>query len=94
MITGALDRADTSKSANRTSEADAQDRILNFLNNWVDANIIHASHESDGDASTMQYLFLTDAVASGLPLDEVNEEWAQAEVEIRKALNKRRSSRP
>jgi hypothetical protein len=41
----------------------------------------------------MQYRFLTDAVAAGLPLDEVNEEWAQAEIEIRKAFNKRRRIR-
>jgi hypothetical protein len=66
---------------------------LNFLSNWVDANIVHAPHEGDEDASTMQHRFLTDAVAAGLPLEEVNEEWAQAEVEIRKAFNIRRAIR-
>ena len=70
-----------------------QDSILNFLNNWVDANIVNTSHEPDGDASTMQHRFLTDAVAAGLPLADINEEWAQAEIQIRKALNKRRAIR-
>ena len=67
-----------------------QERVLNFLTNWVDANIVRASHEPDGDASTMQYRYLTDAVAAGLSLDEVNAEWPEAEVEIRKALSQRR----
>jgi hypothetical protein len=39
----------------------------------------------------MQHRFLTDAVAAGLKLDEVNAEWAEAEVQIRKAFNQRRS---
>ena len=32
----------------------------------------------------MQYRFLTDAVAAGLTLDEVNAEWPEAEIEIRR----------
>jgi hypothetical protein len=67
-----------------------QERVLNFLENWIDANIRQVSHEPDGDASTMEYRFLTDAVAAGLALDEVNAEWEEAEVHIRKALNRRR----
>ena len=67
-----------------------QERVRNFLTNWVDANIVQVSHEPDGDASTMQYRYLTDAVAAGLSLDEVNAEWPEAEVEIRKALSLRR----
>ena len=66
--------------------------VLNFLNNWVDANIRHASHDPDADASTMQYRYLTDAVAAGLSLEEVNAEWPEAEIEIRRALSHRRSS--
>jgi hypothetical protein len=67
-----------------------QERVLNFLDNWIDANIRQVSHDPDGDSSTMEYRFLTDAVAAGLELDEVNAEWAEAEVQIRKALNHRR----
>ncbi|RLP28365.1 hypothetical protein [Mesorhizobium sp. YM1C-6-2] len=67
-----------------------QEQVLNFLQNWIDANIRQASHEPDGDASTMQYRYLTDAVAAGLSLDDVNAEWEQAEVQIRKALNQHR----
>ena len=68
-----------------------QERVLNFLNNWVDANIVHVSHEPEDDSSAMQYRFLTDAVAAGLTLDEVNAEWPEAEIEIRKALSQHRS---
>ena len=68
-----------------------QEHVLNFLNNWVDANIRHASHDPDADAS-MQYRYLTDAVAAGLSLEEVNAEWPEAEIEIRRALSQRRSS--
>jgi len=60
-----------------------RERVLNFLNNWVDANIRHASHDPDADASTMQYRYLTDAVAAGLSTEEVNAEWPEAEIEIR-----------
>ena len=67
-----------------------QKRVLNFLENWIDANIRQVSHEPDGDASTMQYRFLTDAIAAGLSLDEVNAEWQEAEIEIRKALHQQR----
>jgi hypothetical protein len=66
---------------------------LNFLTNWVDSNIVHAPHEGNEDVSTMQHRFLTDAVAAGLPLDQVNEEWELAEIEIRKAFNVRRAIR-
>jgi hypothetical protein len=85
-----VDPAGAIMRALQNCEANVQDRILNFLNNWIDANIIHASHEP-GDASTMQYRFLTDAVAAGFALEEVNEEWAQAEIEIRKAFYRPRS---
>ena len=67
-----------------------RDRVLNFLQNWVDANIMQASHDPDNDPSVMQYRFLTDAVAAGLTLEDVNEEWPAAEIEIRKAINLRR----
>jgi hypothetical protein len=67
-----------------------QERTLNFLSNWIDANIKGTSHVLNDDASTLQYRFLTDAVAAGLTLDEVNDEWAEAEVEIRKAVSARR----
>ena len=68
-----------------------QERVLNFLTNWIDANIRHPSHDPDADASAMQYRFLTDAVAAGLSLEEVNTEWPEAEIEIRRALSLRRS---
>jgi hypothetical protein len=70
-----------------------EERTLNFLDNWIDANITSASHEPDGDASTMQYRFLTDAVAAGLALEDVNAEWREAEIKIRKALEARRFKR-
>ncbi len=63
-----------------------QERVLNFLNNWVDANILRISHEPDGDASTMQYRYLTDAVAAGLSLDEVNAEWPRPRLRSEKRL--------
>lgn len=75
------------------NESTDRDRVLNFLANWIDANIVHASHEPDGDPSTMQYRFLTDAVAAGLTLDNVNEEWPEVEIEERKALSATRHSR-
>jgi hypothetical protein len=65
----------------------ARDRVLNFLANWIDANIVHASHEPDSNPSTMQYRFLTDALAAGLTLDNVNEEWPGVEIEVRRALS-------
>jgi hypothetical protein len=67
-----------------------QERVLNFLNNWVDANIRHASFDSNDDVATMQHRYLTDAVAAGLKLDEVNTTWPEAENEIGKALRLRR----
>ena len=69
-----------------------RDRVVNFLRNWIDANISHASEDTSDDASSLQHRFLADAVAAGLPLEEVNEEWDQAEIEIRKAFNTRSSS--
>lgn len=69
-----------------------QERVLNFLNNWVDANIRHASNEPNDDVSTMQHRYLTDAVAAGLKLEEVNAEWPEAENEIEKALRQRRDN--
>ena len=66
-----------------------QERVLNFLNNWVDANIRHASSDPDEDVSTMQHRYLTDAVAAGLKLEEVNAAWPEAENEIGKALRLR-----
>ena len=76
-----------------SSDFSMEERTLNFLDNWIDANITSASHEPDGDASTMQYRFLTDAVAAGLALDDVNAEWREAEIKIRKALEARRFKR-
>ena len=69
-----------------------QDRVLNFLNNWIDANISHTSQELDDDAASMQHRFLTASVASGLSLEEVNEQWFQVDFDIRKAINKLRAS--
>jgi hypothetical protein len=60
-----------------------EERTLNFLDTWIDANITSASHEPDGDASTMQYRFLTDAVAAGLALEDVNAEWREAEIKTK-----------
>ena len=74
-----------------SERAESHSRVLNFLRNWIDANILHASEETRDDASSLQHWFLTDAVAAGLPLEEVNEEWDKAEIEIRKAFNKRRA---
>jgi hypothetical protein len=74
-----------------SDRAESHSRVLNFLRNWIDANILHASEETRDDASSLQHRFLTDAVAAGLPLEEVNEEWDKAEIEIRKAFNKRRA---
>ena len=76
---------------NMSDRAELHGRVLNFLRNWIDANILHASQETSDDASSLQHRFLTDAVAAGLPLEEVNEEWHRAEIEIRKAFNKRRA---
>ena len=67
-----------------------QERVLNFLNNWVDANIRHASYDSNDDVATMQHRYLTDAVAAGLKLEEVNTEWPEAENGIENALRQRR----
>lgn len=69
-----------------------QVRILNFLNNG--STQYYPRLARPGDASTMQYRFLTDAVAAGFPLDEINEEWEQAEIEIREAFNRQRSDQP
>jgi hypothetical protein len=41
----------------------------------------------------MQYRFLTDAVAAGLALEDVNTEWREAEIKVRKALEARRFKR-
>lgn len=66
------------------------DRVANFLSNWVDANILHASHSPEDDADVMQSRYLTDAVAAGITLDEVNEGWAEAQHQITNALTARR----
>ena len=52
--------------------ATMRERVLNFLINWVDANIVHVSHDPDDHPSVMQHRFLTDAVAAGLTLEDVN----------------------
>lgn len=74
------------------SDQDNHDRVANFLANWIDANITRASHMPDHDASTMQHKYLTDAVAAGLSLDDVNEHWEKAEIDIRQAFNRKRSA--
>lgn len=62
------------------------DRVANFLSNWIDANILNASHNPDEDAEVMSSRYLTDAVAAGITLDDVNDGWDTAEVEIKRAL--------
>lgn len=74
-----------------------RDRTLNFLGNWVDANIVKASEEPDKNPKTLEQRFLTDAVADGFTLDMVNDAWSSVEREITNALSVRvsvRSSRP
>lgn len=70
--------------------ADQSERVENFLANWIDANITRASQMPEGDASTMQHRFLTDAVAAGISLDDVNEHWGAAEIRIRQAFHGKR----
>jgi hypothetical protein len=65
------------------------ERVENFLRNWIDANIVNVSHEPSSDPKTMQYRYLTDAVAAGIGLDDVNAEWHSAEVLIARALSER-----
>lgn len=60
------------------------DRVANFLSNWVDANILNASRAPD-DVQTLKAHYLTDAVAAGIHLDEVNQSWPEAEQAIAKA---------
>lgn len=60
------------------------DRVGNFLSNWVDANILNASREPD-DVETLKAHYLTDAVAAGIHLDDVNDSWPKAEQAIAKA---------
>lgn len=71
--------------------ADESERVENFLANWIDANITRASQMPDGDASTMQHRYLTDAVAAGISLDDVNEHWQRAAIQIRQAFHWKRS---
>jgi hypothetical protein len=73
--------------------AEESERVQNFLANWIDANITRASQMPEGDASTMQHRFLTDAVAAGISLDDVNEHWGTAEIQIRQAFHSRRSAK-
>jgi len=65
------------------------ERIANFLSNWIDANILNPSEDPDHDPERLQAHFLTDAVAAGLHLDDVNADWADAELQIHDALRKR-----
>jgi hypothetical protein len=69
-----------------------QDRVLNFLENWIEASIVRVSHDPFDDVDTMRYRFLTDAVAAGIPLEEVNTEWDTAETAITKAIERRRET--
>jgi len=62
------------------------DRVKNFLSNWIDANILHPSSEPDHDPEKLQAHYLTDAVAAGIELDDVNEHWPEAERLIQQAL--------
>jgi hypothetical protein len=65
------------------------ERVANFLSNWIDANILHPSQDPDHDPERLQAHFPTDAVAAGLYLDDVNADWAEAELQIQDALHKR-----
>ena len=73
--------------------ADESERVENFLANWIDANITRASQMPDGDAPTMQHRYLTDAVAAGILLDDVNEHWETAEIRIHQAFHRKRSAK-
>ncbi len=64
------------------------ERVENFLENWIDANILRASTETPPEG--IQHAFLTDAVAAGIPLDAVNAEWELVERRIKEALTQRR----
>jgi len=66
------------------------DRALNFVENWIDANILQAAHDPSDDADTMRHRFLTDAVAAGIQLDEVNAEWEAVSAAIGGAMERRR----
>ena len=65
------------------------DRVLNFVENWIDANIMQAAHNPASDADTLRHRFLTDAVAAGIPLDEVNADWAMSSSAIATAIERR-----
>lgn len=69
-----------------------QDRVLNFLENWIEASIVRVSHYPSDDVDTMCYRFLTDAVAGGIPLEEVNTELDTAEIAVTKAIERRRET--
>lgn len=62
------------------------DRTLNFLDNWIDANIVRVAGGPSDDADTMRRRFLTDAVAAGIQLDDVNAEWETASTAIGSAI--------
>lgn len=72
--------------------SEMQDRVLNFLENWIEASIVRVSHYPSDDVDTMCYRFLTDAVAGGIPLEEVNTELDTAEIAVTKAIERRRET--
>lgn len=67
------------------------ERTLSFLANWIVANIRHASEPPEADPELLKPRFLTDAVAEGLTLDDVNADWEAVEREIARAVAERRT---
>ncbi|HET9396196.1 MAG TPA: hypothetical protein VFO36_09080 [Nitrospiraceae bacterium] len=63
----------------------ADERVQNFALNWIDANVAHPV-ERGADLEELQRRFLTDAVASGLKLAEVNAEWDRLLAELQAAV--------
>lgn len=60
--------------------------MINFLNNWIDTNVIHPAEPLFDDLDALCRRFLTDAVAAGHTLHEVNERWTDVEGKIARAL--------
>ncbi len=65
------------------------ERTHNFLRNWIDANIEHPSQARRVDVEAAERQFLTDAVAAGLTMDQVNENWPSVVAQIEQAAKAR-----
>ena len=64
----------------------ADDQLANFLSSWIDANIVHPVEPVTDDVEALCRRFLTDAVASGITLDKVNERWPTLEKKVLAAV--------